>query len=110
MFHAYRASPISKKILDELPGLTEFHHTIGETLEKIAAAIEEQKPQHIVIPNITDLKLSLANTTAQEEKIYLDGFIFCTEILITRLTMLVELINELDKSAKIENTTPRIAV
>ncbi len=100
MFHAYQASPVSKKILTELPGLTEFHHAICDALEKVAAAIEEQQIlQPITIPTIAPLKMALANVAAQEEKIYLDGFVFCMEILIARLTLLVELINELDKPA-----------
>lgn len=95
MHHAYHATANTKDILANNPVVRQFHQAISESLNKIAYYIEKERIETILIPNISSL-ISAINeiSTAldQNEKMHLDGFLFCAEILVVRLNKLVELI------------------
>ncbi len=96
MYYAYHNSEESKKICCEIKEVHIFHQGISEALDKIAACIENQRIDTILIPNLEPLKCAFAEKTQRvtsDEKINLDGFLFCAGILSSRMNKLVALVN-----------------
>lgn len=86
MFYAYQQSA-DLIIGDNLLLLEKFHQEIADTLENISSSIEQNKiPADVFISNLTPLK--------SEERISVNAFIFCAEILVERLHKIVSLLKE----------------
>jgi len=95
MHHAYHATANTKEIISNSATAQQFHQQISESLDKIAHYIEKQRIETILIPNISSLTTAINEKSTQldqNEKMHLDGFLFCAEILVARLNKLVELI------------------
>jgi uncharacterized membrane protein YccC len=97
MHYAGDMLPPGKNIFIEMPAIREFHNAICAAFGKISHGIEENKFTEtlISIPTIYPLKETihqLRQTMDADDIIYLDGFLFCAEILLVQLTEMVLLL------------------
>ena len=95
MFHAYQKISDSAVVQENKVLINLFHQNIASILANIATDIEQNKiPTQVLNTNIAPLKQSLNNITHlnQNERVAIDAFIFCAEVLIERLDKLVNLI------------------
>ena len=97
MHYAGEMLPKDKNILLEMVSVKKFHQTICDTLAKIASGIEEKtfKDMTVTIPSVQPVKDELHVLRIQlpeDEIVYLDGFLFCAEILVVQLTQMVLLL------------------
>jgi uncharacterized membrane protein YccC len=97
MHYAGDMLPKEKKILLEMPSVKKFHQTICDAFAKIAHGIEDKifNEMAVTIPSIQPMKDALHDMRANLEEdniVYLDGFIFCAEILVVQLTQMVFLL------------------
>ncbi len=97
MFHAYQKSAPLMIMRQCQSLLNSFHQEITDLLQTIASDIEQNKtPTTVSIINIHPLKQSLNQTASldQNDRISVDAFIFCAEILVERLDKLVSLLKQ----------------
>jgi hypothetical protein len=99
MFYAYQKSFDLAIMQENKPLLENFHQNIAATLQNISLGIEQNKtPDTVLIDNIASLKKSLANMTQLEhdQRISVDAFIFCAEILVERLEKIIALLKNIN--------------
>jgi uncharacterized membrane protein YccC len=73
-----------------------FNETVLQSLKTIINAIESDRPEreHIHLPSLEGLKEELQKnleSPSRDQLIYIDGFLFCAELLTKGLGMLAEL-------------------
>ncbi|HSW69958.1 MAG TPA: FUSC family protein [Gammaproteobacteria bacterium] len=88
MFYAYQKISAAKIIKNNQELLNNFHQEIIDTLENISRSIEKnQNPDEIIIQHLETLKKTFSDVISleEEERISLDTFLFCAEILVERL-------------------------
>lgn len=96
MYHAYHASEESKKVCCDIPQIHDFHQGISAALDKIAACIENQRIDTILIPNIEPLKIAVEEkiqNLSLDVKMNLNAFLFGAGILVSRLGTLAALVH-----------------
>jgi uncharacterized membrane protein YgaE (UPF0421/DUF939 family) len=103
MHYAYQMIPTSKDLVATLPAIQDFHLSVCNTLEKIALCIKQSDFRHttVTIPSLQPIKLALINISkdfSSDDILYVDGFVFCAEILIIHLTELVILLEQSKKA------------
>lgn len=99
MRYAYDMLPRGRMVLSHLPAIKHFHQLITETFEKIATAIEQKNftSASSTIPSLQPVKeaiIAVSKTLSSDDLIYLNGFLFCAELLIVHLTELVILLEK----------------
>lgn len=95
MYFAYNASETNKRILLSMPLLQEFHVSICKALEDLASSIEKKSTSAISLPALAPLKVAfqpLIENAIFQDRIYIDSYLFCIEILEARMEKLVNLI------------------
>lgn len=72
-----------------------FNETIVNSLNTLIESIknDETAKSHIHIPTLAGIKTELQNNSTQDELIFVDGFLFCAEILTNSLRKLANLYN-----------------
>ncbi|EKD55105.1 MAG: hypothetical protein ACD_60C00025G0002 [uncultured bacterium] len=88
MFHAYEASEESKKAINSIPSLLDFHQSISRALENIAENIEQKTSETILLPDIELLNVAVQEkilAASVNSKIQLSTFLFCANNLVTHL-------------------------
>ncbi|VVC76752.1 Inner membrane protein YeeA [Aquicella siphonis] len=83
-------------IFHQMPGSHQFNETIIQSLNTLIAVIaaEEAPQDHIHIPSLEPLKEELQKhieAPTREELIYVDGLLFCAEVLLNSLARLAAL-------------------
>jgi uncharacterized membrane protein YccC len=97
MHYACKMLPDEKNILNDKLVIQQFHHQVLTSFDIISKNIERKKNDKlsIMIPSTQPMKDTInalrANTHA-DDLVYLDGFLFCAELLVMQLTELVILI------------------
>jgi len=97
MHHAYEMSCESRKIFSSEHVLHDFHEKVCEALQSIATHVETNRKNFldITIPSVTPLRDVILedkqNFTEDDEK-YTSAFLFCAEILVSRLNDMVSLV------------------
>jgi hypothetical protein len=85
----------------QLPEIIRFHQQIIAFLNQIATIIEsERTSDHIILPDWNVLQTTAARVVAEssaEEGVYINGYLFCTYILIKEFSELTELFQIKDK-------------
>jgi len=97
MFYAYQKAADLPILRENKALLENFHQEISNILQDISRSIEKNKmPTQILINHMTSLKKTLNNIEllGHNERISLDTFIFCAEILVARLEKIVELLKK----------------
>ncbi len=94
MHYACDMLPTQKNVLANMPAIKNFHQFMLTALEKIVAGINSKNlaNETVTVPSIQPLKDTinvLRVSTHQDDLIYMDGFLFCAEILVIQLTELV---------------------
>ncbi len=95
MFYAHQKIIDLPVMRGSISLLEKFHQEISNTLENISFSIgKNETPKDVSILALPELKQSLINIIElnQDQKITMDAFIFCGEILVDRLTTLVGLL------------------
>ena len=101
MYQSSESLTTSKKIFPDLTALKEFHFSICNRLDEIADSIENDKPATIEFSNFDNLSSAFTNIRtdlSKDERISLDAFLFCAEVLVKRLDKLISLNNKIDAS------------
>jgi uncharacterized membrane protein YgaE (UPF0421/DUF939 family) len=110
MHYACKMLPDEKSIQNNMPVIQQFHHLVLTSFDLILKNIERKKMDKlpITIPSTQPMKDAVnairANTEA-DDLVYMDGFLFCAELLVVQLTELVILIGR--KFSEDETTEPR---
>lgn len=98
MHYAYKMLPSGQKVLSTLPAVVAFHHKIFDVFEKIALRMEQPSfNETIVIPSlqpVEDAIQAAKKIVSHENLIYMDGFLFCTELLLIHLTEMATLLRQ----------------
>jgi uncharacterized membrane protein YgaE (UPF0421/DUF939 family) len=99
MHYAYEMLPGGKNTLAKLPAVQTLHDNLCQALEKISLSLDQQDFIHnpVTIPSLQPVKNALREvkqTISSEDVIYVNGFLFCAEILIVHLTELVILLEK----------------
>ncbi len=95
MYYAYQKSYDLKIMRDNQLLLENFHRDVSRMLQAVSLAAEKNKsPEDLRIEYFVELKKSLMNHSVLEieQRIAVDTFVFCAEILIERLVKLVQLL------------------
>jgi uncharacterized membrane protein YccC len=97
MHYAVEMLPSAKHLLADLPAVQQFHESVADSLQIIAKNIDSKNvpKTQIMIPSLHPLKDAIYAARAKtqvDDLIYMDGFLFCAEILVVQLTELVILI------------------
>jgi uncharacterized membrane protein YgaE (UPF0421/DUF939 family) len=98
MHYAYDMLPGGRQILANQPAVQAFHKSMCLALENIAYCTQQMDFTHtrVTIPSLQPLKDSLQHineTIEGDDTVYINGFLFCAEILIVHLTELVILLS-----------------
>ncbi len=88
----------SAQIFMHSPAAHAFNETILQSISTLIKAIENDNTanEHIHIPELDGLKEELqknVHAPSRNELIYIDGFLFCAEVLLSSLRALAELYN-----------------
>lgn len=99
MHYAYDILPAGRKILTNLAPIKEFHSFMCLALENIAYCTRQKDFSHttVTIPSLHPIRKSLQDLSAahsSEDLVYINGFLFCAEILTVHLTELVILLSK----------------
>jgi uncharacterized membrane protein YccC len=97
MQYAYKMMPAARDLIALLPAIQAFHSSMCAAFEKISTCIKRGDFRHTVvtIPSLQPVKLALMHLSrdyGRDDFVYVDGFLFCAEILIIHLTELVILL------------------
>jgi hypothetical protein len=97
MHYASDMLPGGKQLLADLPAVQKFHGLVSESFRIIANNIESKKTikTQITIPSLQLIKNAVNGIRAEtptEDLLYMDGFLFCAEIMVIQLTELIILI------------------
>jgi uncharacterized membrane protein YccC len=97
MHYAGDMLPEEKNILLQKPVIIHFHQTIFDLFTKIAQAINEKKLNEVIVtlPSVQPLKdvsHELRLDLDKDDIVYIDGFVFCAELLLVQLTQMVFLL------------------
>ncbi len=104
MHYAYEMMPAGKDLIAMLPPVQDFHLGMCDAFEKISICIRRSDFRHtpVTIPSLQPIKLALMHMSREfssDDLVYVDGLLFCAEILIIHLTELVIL---LEQSKRVE--------
>ncbi|MDR3478967.1 MAG: FUSC family protein [Gammaproteobacteria bacterium] len=99
MRYATDMLPTKRDMLLNLAAVKNFNQSICDALDRISPAIElNQFAGHTFdIPSVQALKDALAaakKTMPEDDIIYMNGFLFCAELLVVQLTQLVILLEK----------------
>jgi hypothetical protein len=102
--YAYNMLPQKRNLISDLPVIKNFHQRICQTFADISAGISAKdfSAKEFSIPHLQPIKTALLEISAQmtvDERVYLNGFLFCTELLIVHLKELVFLLENVEKPA-----------
>jgi uncharacterized membrane protein YccC len=97
MHYAGDMLPQEKNILLEMPTVKHFHQMVCSTFTNMAHGIIEKKlaATTITLPSVQPIKDAIHDlraTLAGDDVVYLDGFVFCAEILVVQLTQMLFLL------------------
>jgi uncharacterized membrane protein YccC len=97
MHYAGDMIPKEKNVLLQKLIVQHFHQTIFEIFTKIAQAITEKKLNELIVtlPSVQPLKDVLHELRIdldRDDIVYIDGFVFCAELLVVQLTQMVFLL------------------
>jgi uncharacterized membrane protein YgaE (UPF0421/DUF939 family) len=103
MHYAYEMMPSGKDLIAVLPAVQDFHLSMCDAFEKISICIKRGDFRHtlVTIPSLQPIKLALMRMSREfssDDLVYVDGFLFCAEILIIHLTELVILLEQSKKA------------
>jgi hypothetical protein len=100
MHFSYDLIPSGRKTLTSLNAVAEFHKDICSAFKKISTSIETQSTKETIsIPSLQPVKdaiLATKKINTEDDSIYLDGFLFCAELLIIHLTEIAILLKAKD--------------
>jgi hypothetical protein len=101
--YAYNMLPQGRVVLSALPVVQHFHQMICDTFERISAGIEKKdfSAASFSIPRLQPVKdavMEIGMRMSSDERVYLNGFLFCTELLIVHLKELVLLLENVEKA------------
>jgi uncharacterized membrane protein YccC len=99
MHYASEMLPPENNVFVKMASVQKFHEAVCLTFDKISAALLERKATQGVatIPSIEAMRdaiHAIRPVTAKDDIVYLDGFLFCAEILTVQVTRLVLLFPE----------------
>ncbi|MES2216870.1 MAG: FUSC family protein [Pseudomonadota bacterium] len=94
MHYAGDMLPKEKNVLLEMPVIKHFHQTICDTFDKISHGIIDKNLSKVtvLVPSVQPIKDVLHDlrvTLDEDDVVYLDGLVFCAEILVVQLTEMV---------------------
>ena len=95
MFYAYQKIADLPSMRENQALLDTFHQTISHTLQNISDSIEQNNVSNVILNHAgTQLKNNLINLPilSHDERISVDAFIFCMELLLVRLERLIGLL------------------
>lgn len=96
MHFSYDLMPSGRKTLTNLQAVTDFHKDICAAFKKISTCIDSNTAQEtITIPTLQPIKeaiLAIKKINTEDDSIYLDGFLFCAELLIIHLAEIAVLL------------------
>ena len=110
MHYACKMLSDGKNIFTHLPAIQQFHALVLTSFDVISQNIERKKNDKlpITIPSpqpIKDAINTIRASTQTDDLVYMDGFLFCAEILVMQLTELVILIGRKFPEGETEETT-----
>lgn len=88
MRYIFNLSPEAKKLFFSHVSLQQFNQAMCDTLNAISQKIAEKKSEKIAIPSAQPLKESILVATrdfSEEDKLHVNIFLFCAELLVKRL-------------------------
>ena len=99
MHYAYDLLPAGKELLANLTAVQDFHLSISAAFENIAYCTQQKEftPTSVTIPSLTPIKEAIQKISIEissDDLVYVNGFLFCAEILIVHLTELVILLSK----------------
>lgn len=96
MFYAWQKSSGLIVMQNNQSLLDNFHQSVANTLENISFCIQQNKlSANVLAVDLSSLKESLHSATSSlemDERIAVDAFIFCAEILVERLQKIIDLL------------------
>jgi hypothetical protein len=110
MHYAYDMFPAGKSLIGNLSAVKMFHASMCVALDKISYCIQQKDFTHtpVTIPSLQSLKaafMELNSRLSADDTVYVNGFLFCAEILIVHLTELVILLDQSRMTKKDEPDT-----
>jgi hypothetical protein len=95
MFYAWQKFSELSVVQNNQPLLDKFHQDIANTLDNISFCIQQNTMSaNVLTVDMSSLKQSLHAVTLpdMDERIAVDAFIFCAEILVERLQRIIDLL------------------
>jgi len=104
MHYTYKMIPSGCDIIAALPAVARFHESVSLTLGKLARCLE--KPTvllPITIPSLHPVKEAInasRKDVAYDDLIYMDGFLFCGELLVSNLAAIIVMLNKVRQTGR----------
>lgn len=105
MNYAYTMLGSHRHILADMPGIKEFHESVCKALDTISPCVEHHNlcQSDITIPDIQSVKDAVHQASqliTGDDLIYIDGFLFCADLLAIHIKELSFLVSKDSKNTE----------